>query len=825
MGGLTSGTSISIVGAGSSSTIIEQQASTIDRIFEQDYSLVGNIPVMLSGLTVQNGKCTNQNTSDCGYGGGGMLGTGDTGDNLTLNNVTFNKNTVNATANGGGLASSIFGGLTITSCAFSSNTATGGVGGALDFNVGAGGSGNLGITTSSFTGNASTAGSEPGEGGAVLVVLSSGNSATISKSTFTGNQAQGSGSIGGAILANLGTTVSNSRIVGNTADTGSGFAETGGTGNTGVVIDNWWGCNAGPGGTGCDTTGTSGAGSAATFNPWLVLSISANPTQVAPDGTSTLTGDLSHNSNAIGGFSVPDGTGIMFGGGTLGTAAPSNTTFTSGTSTSTFTAGASTGSDTTVSATVDNQTVDTTIDVVQSQVATSIAVTSVSPASEAYGQDTQVTITAVLSWTGAGPAPTASDVTIGGNGPSGYGATSCGAPSSDTMTCMASYTPSGADTVGSYTESASFSGDSNYTSSSSTQTNNFSITQATSSTSVGSSQNPSLVGQSVTFTATIGGEYGLVVRSEALPGGAVTSAKRGLTQKAQPHPLIPTSGITGNVMWSTNTGCGTTTVSGGTSQCITTTLPQGTDTITATYSGDTNHIGSVGTLPGGQVVNPNSAGTLSYPPTLDFGAVYLNSKHKLEGTIKNTGTANVTFTGDSITLGTADAAAYKPFLYCTGTPLKPGKTCTVAVDLLADAVGTLTATLNIMDNASGNPQQIGLTANVIDPVAQFTDPVTHAILKTLSFGGVAVNGSKTLPVELTNVGQTALNITNVSIMGSNSTGLSANSGCGPSLAPTDSCTIQVTFAPTAKGARAGSLVVTDNVAAGKSSIPISATGK
>ncbi len=282
LGGLTSGTSISIVGAGSSSTIIEQQASTIDRIFEQDYSLVGNIPVMLSGLTVQNGKCTNQNTSDCGYGGGGMLGTGDTGDNLTLNNVTFNKNTVNATANGGGLASSIFGGLTITSCAFSSNTATGGVGGALDFNVGAGGSGNLGITTSSFTGNASTAGSEPGGRWRGACGLSSGNSATISKSTFTGNQAQGSGSIGGAILANLGTTVSNSRIVGNTADTGSGFAETGGTGNTGVVIDNWWGCNAGPGGTGCDTTGTSGAGSAATFNPWPALSISANPTQVAP---------------------------------------------------------------------------------------------------------------------------------------------------------------------------------------------------------------------------------------------------------------------------------------------------------------------------------------------------------------------------------------------------------------------------------------------------------------------------------------------------------------------------------------------------------------
>ncbi len=76
------------------------------------------------------------------------------------------------------------------------------------------------------------------------------------------------------------------------------------------------------------------------------------------------------------------------------------------------------------------------------------------PSSEVYGLDSGVTITAVLSWTGSGPAPTASDVTIGGNGPSGYSATSCGTPSGDAMTCMATYTPTASDTVGTYTETA-----------------------------------------------------------------------------------------------------------------------------------------------------------------------------------------------------------------------------------------------------------------------------------------------------------------------------------------------------------------------------------
>jgi hypothetical protein len=227
--------------------------------------------------------------------------------------------------------------------------------------------------------------------------------------------------------------------------------------------------------------------------------------------------------------------------------------------------------------------------VVLSGASTSINVTSVSPASEDYGQDQQITITAVLSWTGNGVAPTASAVTIGGNGPSGtYGTTSCGAPSGDTMTCMNTYTPTSADAPGNYTESATFAGDSNYSGSSSPQTNNFTITQATSTTSVASNLNPSSYGQAVTFTATISGEYGLIK-------GRRPSGKKG----------AKTQDVSGNVQWSTNTGCGTTPVTTGnpgTATCTTSTLPVGTDVITATYSGDSNHGGSMGTLSGGQQV-------------------------------------------------------------------------------------------------------------------------------------------------------------------------------------------------------------------------------
>jgi hypothetical protein len=110
-----------------------------------------------------------------------------------------------------------------------------------------------------------------------------------------------------------------------------------------------------------------------------------------------------------------------------------------------------------------------------------------------------------------------------------------------------------------------------------------------------------------------------------------------------------------------------------------------------------------------------------------------------------------------------------------------------------------------------------LTADVIDPVAQFN-------LKTLAFGPVTVNDTKTIPVQLTNIGDTDLDISNVTITGANSGEYSPNNLCPASLTPTNSCTIEVTFAPTVKGAAGATLVVTDNVVAGKSSIPITGNG-
>ena len=71
-----------------------------------------------------------------------------------------------------------------------------------------------------------------------------------------------SGNSGGIAAGNLGgtTTIVSSRIVGNTASSGSGMHKDLNNGTV-TAINNWWGCNAGPGGTGCDTAILGGSGS------------------------------------------------------------------------------------------------------------------------------------------------------------------------------------------------------------------------------------------------------------------------------------------------------------------------------------------------------------------------------------------------------------------------------------------------------------------------------------------------------------------------------------------------------------------------------------
>jgi CSLREA domain-containing protein len=369
--GMENGENITISGAGAATTII-QQTDGVDRVIEADQVGAGGIPLTIQNVTLTGGTCSTG--LDCGFSGGALVAGFYAGDSLTLTSVTVSNNSEQADTpalgggNQGGGVSMAGPAFTITNSTFSGNSVT-----ASSSNPGEGGGveflddepGNLSIMNSTFTGNTVAASSpEPASGGGLWIDLqTSGDTASVTGSTFTGNTAAGSNGEGGAIYSAGPTTVSNSRITGNTgAGGGSGFWEQGSTTSaadgTGTVKNNWWGCNGGPGASGCDTQAASpvsGDNASVVFNPWLVLSISANPTQIFIDATSDLTAGITTNSSGGTGFTVPDGTGITFGG-TLGTDSPIGSTLTSGQATSTFTAGSTAGAGS-GSAQVDNQTV------------------------------------------------------------------------------------------------------------------------------------------------------------------------------------------------------------------------------------------------------------------------------------------------------------------------------------------------------------------------------------------------------------------------------------------------------------------------------------
>lgn len=78
--------------------------------------------------------------------------------------------------------------------------------------------------------------------------------------------------------------------------------------------NNWWGCNAGPNATDCDTFTTADV-STVDADPWLVLTFTADQVKMTPGGLINLTAKLSINSDGVDTSvegNVPDGIPVDF---------------------------------------------------------------------------------------------------------------------------------------------------------------------------------------------------------------------------------------------------------------------------------------------------------------------------------------------------------------------------------------------------------------------------------------------------------------------------------------------------------------------------------
>ena len=99
------------------------------------------------------------------------------------------------------------------------------------------------------------------------------------------------------------------------------------------ALNNWWGSNLSP----------SSVIGLFNINPWIVLTLSANPNQIITGSNSTITADLNHNSNGVdvrslySGMTVPDGITVNFSSDSLGTLNITNSTTVNGTASAVFT--------------------------------------------------------------------------------------------------------------------------------------------------------------------------------------------------------------------------------------------------------------------------------------------------------------------------------------------------------------------------------------------------------------------------------------------------------------------------------------------------------
>ena len=79
-------------------------------------------------------------------------------------------------------------------------------------------------------------------------------------------------------------------------------------------------------------------------------------------------------------------------------------------------------------------------------------------------------------------------------------------------------------------------------------------------------------------------------------------------------------------------------------------------------------------------------------------------------------------------------------------------------------------------------------------------------------------------VTLTNMGATVLNLTSITLTGSDPGDYSLNSGCGTTLGPEASCALTITFTPTAEGTRTAFVSIVDSVYATPQNIALTGIG-
>jgi hypothetical protein len=202
--------------------------------------------------------------------------------------------------------------------------------------------------------------------------------------------------------------------------------------------------------------------------------------------------------------------------------------------------------------------------------------------------------------------------------------------------------------------------------------------------------------------------------------------------------------------------------------------------------------------------------------TLAFGNQVIDTTSVSQDvTLTNNGGGPLTIA--SITAG----GDYLALNDCPST-LKAGSSCTIGVSFTPSVIGTDNSMLTVTDNnlgTTGSAQAVALTGTGI---AVTTLSVTPA---SVAFGNEPLeisSAGKNVVVKNTGTGQ--LNVSQIAITGADPSDFAETNTCSSSIAPGKSCTVTVTFTPSATGARSASLQLTDDAQGSPQTVALTGTG-
>ena len=176
-------------------------------------------------------------------------------------------------------------------------------------------------------------------------------------------------------------------------------------------------------------------------------------------------------------------------------------------------------------------------------------------------------------------------------------------------------------------------------------------------------------------------------------------------------------------------------------------------------------------------------------------------------TVSNTGNAALNFTKINFPVGSnANVSEFSldPNTTTCAFPstLPAGQTCYLGVAFSPQGLGARTGSITISDNTATGLNTIQLTGTGAPPAQAVFTPTTLTFPTT----SVGITGAA-IPSTLSNPGGLPLTITGYSFAGNNTTDFAQTHTCGATVAVGASCTVNVTFTPSATGVRGTTLLV------------------